>query len=138
MAHVLVVEDDPLNIIIFRKILEKRGGFKVTHSEDVPEILNLCAGGVVDLVIMDISLTKSSYEGRLVDGITITKLIRENPASAHLPIILATAHAMRGDREKFLKECRADGYITKPITDHEGFIAAVNKLLTEKVAGKES
>ncbi|NOZ09061.1 MAG: response regulator [FCB group bacterium] len=138
MAHILVVEDDRLNIIIFRKILEKRGGFRVTHSEDVPEILNLCASGEIDLVIMDISLTKSLYEGKLVDGITITKLIREDPASARLPIILATAHAMRGDREKFLEECQADGYITKPITDHDGFIAAVKKLLAVRVTEEES
>ncbi len=129
MAHILVVEDDPLNIIIFRKILEKRGGFKVTHSEDVPEILNLCSGGDIDLVIMDISLTKSSYEGKLVDGITITKLLRGNPVLSNLPIILATAHAMSGDREKFLRECQADDYITKPITDHEGFVALVRQKL---------
>jgi len=135
MAHILLVEDDKLNIMIFRKILEKRGGFTVTHSEDVPEILALCEGGGIDLVVMDISLTNSMWEGQLVDGIRITQLIKSDDKTMQLPVILATAHAMRGDQEKFLADCHADGYITKPITDHDGFIREINEKLSIAAAG---
>jgi CheY-like chemotaxis protein len=64
-----------------------------------------------------------------VDGIKITQLLKSHPQTARLPIILVTAHAMEGDRENFLKQSGADGYISKPVVDHQQFIAQVINLL---------
>jgi len=134
MAHILLVEDDILNITIFRKVLEKLGGFRVTHSENVDMILDLCRNADIDLILMDISLTNSAYQGRMVDGVAISKLIKAQDTADDTPVILTTAHAMHGDREKYLLESGADGYITKPIVDHQEFIETVRHYLQPETA----
>ena len=130
MAHILLVEDDKLNIIIFTKLLERRGKFQVTHSEDPEIILKLCRSQEIDLVLMDISLNKSKYQGKFIDGVEITKLLKNDPVTKSIPVILTTAHAMAGDKEEFLTESGAEAYVTKPVTDHEGFIEHVRSMAT--------
>jgi DNA-binding NarL/FixJ family response regulator len=68
MNHVIVVEDDPHNAILFRKILEKRAGCNVTLTEDPAEVLDLVRGGDVALVILDVSLRHSQWQGRPAGG----------------------------------------------------------------------
>jgi len=122
MKHVIVVEDDPHNAILFRKILEKRAGCNVTLTEDPAEVLDLVAGGDVALVILDVSLRHSQWQGRPAGGVEISRLIRSQDLP-HVPILLCTAHAMRGDAERLLRESGADDYVAKPIIDHERFAA---------------
>jgi CheY-like chemotaxis protein len=131
MATVLIVEDDPMNFRVFSKILTKRGGLSVLGTEDVEEILQLTSMGQVDIVLMDVSLCRSVYEGKSVDGIRITQLLKSNPQTAPIPVILVTAHAMEGDRELFLANSGADGYIAKPVVDHEYFVSEVKKAISE-------
>lgn len=132
MAHILLVEDDTLNTIIFTKLLERRGKFQVTHSEDPETILNLCKSKQIDLVIMDISLNKSKYQGKFIDGVEITKLLKDNPTTTEIPVILITAHAMAGDQEKFQSDSGAEAYVTKPVIDHEGFVEMVREMILNK------
>jgi CheY-like chemotaxis protein len=127
----LIVEDDPMNFRVFSKILTKRGGLSVLGTEDVEEILQLTSMGQVDIVLMDVSLCRSVYEGKSVDGIRITQLLKSNPQTAPIPVILVTAHAMEGDRELFLANSGADGYIAKPVVDHEYFVSEVKKAISE-------
>src|SRR5262249_30470228 len=94
MKHVLVVEDDPHNAVLFRKILEKRAGFRVTLSEDAAEILRLAQSGDVDLIIMDVSLGHSYVDGLPVNGVELCQRIKSDPRSSGVPVMLATAHAM--------------------------------------------
>lgn len=126
---VLLVEDDPVNALVFTKILSKRGGLTVKHTEDVEEVLRVTASGEVCLVLMDVSLSSSTYEGRAVDGIKITQMLKANPLTANLPVLLVTAHVMEGDREYFLSQSGADGYISKPITDQEAFVTQVKAMI---------
>jgi CheY-like chemotaxis protein len=126
-----VVEDDPYNALLFRKLLERRGGCRVSVSESADEILRLTSGGDVDLVIMDVSLANTRHAGQLVTGIEMCRLIKNTPASAGVRILLATAHAMRGDAETLLAESGADDYIAKPILDHASFIHQVRSMLPE-------
>ncbi len=127
MATVLIVEDDPINLRVFSKILTKRGGLTVKGTEDVDEVMKIAQQGEVDIILMDVSLSHSVYQGEAVDGIKITQVLKADPTTANLPVILVTAHAMEGDREHFLEESGADGYISKPVVDHEKF---VNQILT--------
>jgi CheY-like chemotaxis protein len=122
MSHVVVVEDDPHNAILFRKILERRAGCSVTLTEDPAEVLEIVNSGDVSLVIMDVSLRHSKWQGHPVGGVEICRLIREH-SQRHIPILLCTAHAMRGDAERLLRESGADEYVAKPVTDHEAFAA---------------
>jgi CheY-like chemotaxis protein len=128
MRHVVVVEDDPFNAVLFRKILEKRAGCRVTHTEDPAEVLELVRSGDVALVIMDVSLRHSKWQDRPAGGIEICQLIRAQ-SLRHVPILLATAHAMRGDAERLLAQSGADDYVSKPITDHERFAALAVQMM---------
>jgi CheY-like chemotaxis protein len=56
-------------------------------------------------------------------------MLKANPDTSCLPIILVTAHAMQGDRENFLKQSGADGYISKPVVDHQAFVDYVLALM---------
>ncbi|MBI1852996.1 MAG: response regulator [Planctomycetes bacterium] len=129
--HILIVEDEPLNAILFEKILRKGGGFDVTVSENVDEILRLVRSGSVSLVIMDVSLSNSFYQGVAVDGVAITRLLKALPPANRVPVVLATAHAMRGDAERLIGESGADAYISKPILNYQDLIVTVRKLLRD-------
>lgn len=129
MKTVLIVEDDLINARVFSKILTKRGGLAVQHTENVDEVMQIAQERGADIILMDVSLSRSMYQGKSVDGIKITQILKSDPNTADLPIILVTAHAMEGDRENFLKQSGADGYISKPVVDHQAFVDYVLKLL---------
>ncbi|QYX30025.1 response regulator [Sphaerospermopsis torques-reginae] len=132
MKTVLIVEDDLINARVFSKILTKRGGLGVKHTEDVEEVMKIAQAGEADLILMDVSLSRSIYQGKSVDGIKITQMLKSDPTTANLPVILVTAHAMEGDRENFLEQSGADGYISKPVVDHEQFVEQIMALLPKE------
>lgn len=129
MKTVLIVEDDLINARVFSKILTKRGGLAVKHTEDVDEVIHIAQAREADIILMDVSLSRSVYQGKAVDGIKITQMLKEDPKTSDLPIILVTAHAMQGDRESFLNQSGADGYISKPVVDHQAFVDQIMALL---------
>jgi CheY-like chemotaxis protein len=131
MKTVLIVEDDLVNARVFGKILTKRGGLAVKHTENVEEVIQIARSGEADIILMDVSLARSVYQGKSVDGIKITQMLKADPQTAQLPIILVTAHAMQGDRETFLKQSGADGYISKPVVDHQQFVDQITALLPQ-------
>jgi len=131
MTTVLIVEDDPINLRVFSKILTKRGGLQVKGTEIVEEVLQYAQSGEIDAILMDVALANSSYQGKPVDGIKITQMLKADEQTASLPVILVTAHAMEGDRENFLKQSGADGYISKPVVDHEAFIHQIVSLINK-------
>lgn len=127
--RVLVVEDDPLNAKFFEFTLARRCGCEVELSEDVERILERVRSGKIHLVIMDISLANSRHEGKPIDGSDICRLIKQDPRSRRVPVLLATAHAMKGAREGLLLASGADDYISKPITDPAELVEKVQALL---------
>lgn len=131
MKTVLIVEDDVINARVFSKILTKRGGLAVKHTEDVEEVVTLAQKGEIDVILMDVSLAHSMYQGKPMDGIKITQLLKADPQTADLPIILVTAHAMEGDRENFLSQSGADDYISKPVIDHQQFVDQIKAAIGE-------
>ncbi len=118
-----------INARVFSKILTKRGGLAVKHTENVEEVIQIAQSGEVDVILMDVSLSHSVYQGKPVDGIRITQMLKADSTTASLPIILVTAHAMDGDRENFLQQSGADGYISKPIVDHQKFVDDVKAMI---------
>jgi two-component system, cell cycle response regulator DivK len=129
MQTVLIVEDDLTNARVFSKILTKRGGLAVKHTENVEEVIQIAQSGEADIILMDVSLSRSMYQGKAMNGIQLTQLLKADEKTASLPIILVTAHAMEGDRENFLKQSGADGYISKPVVDHQAFVDQIMALL---------
>ena len=127
--RILIVEDDPINVKFMSVVLVRKGGYQVSASEDVAEIMALARSGTLSAIIMDISLSRTLYEGKRVDGVFITKLLKADPITAGIPVILATAHAMAGDRERLLADTGADHYLAKPIHDPGLFLDEVRKVL---------
>lgn len=133
MKHVVVVEDDPINASLFVRLLERRGGYRVTHTESPEEVLRLAREGA-DLILLDVSLRDSRFEGRALTGVEICQLLKRDPATASVPVVLATAHAMRGDDEKLVAESGAEAYVAKPIIDHQVFMEQIRRLMEAKAA----
>ncbi len=131
MRTVLIVEDERSNVIVFSKILTKRGGLAVKHTENVEEVMQIVLAGEADIVLMDVDLRNSRYQGKAVDGIRITQMLKANPKTAKVPVILVTASVMEGDRENLLKLSGADGYIPKPVIDQQDFVAQILAMLPE-------
>ena len=129
MKTVLVVEDNLINWKVFERILTKRGGLVAKHTEDVETVMQMAVNKQADLILMDVSLTNSYYDGKAVDGIKITQMLKANPETAQLPVILVTAHATSGDRETFLAQSGADDYIPKPVVDHKAFVEQIKSKL---------
>ena len=131
--HVLVVEDDPHNATLFRKIFEKRLGCAVTVTDSPDEMFQVLRSSPVTLIVLDVSLGQSHWQGQPVNGIDLCRIVKATPAWAGVPVLLATAHAMRGDAERLMTDSGADDYVAKPILDHAVFVAQAARLM-EKAA----
>ena len=129
--HIVVVEDDVHNAVLFRRLLEKRGPFRVTVTESSDALLDLARSGDVRLVILDVSLAHTLWEGKPVSGVELCRILKSDASTRAVPVLLATAHAMRGDSQRLLEESGADGYVAKPIVDHGAFLDQVHALVRE-------
>jgi two-component system, cell cycle response regulator DivK len=126
--RVLIVEDNELVAKFFRMALERAGGCTCVISEDVPAILEYVSAGEIDLVLLDVSLNNSEWEGRPISGVELCRILKEK-SPRRLPVLLATAHAMSGDRERLLESSGADGYLEKPVYDSALLVEKVRSLV---------
>lgn len=126
---ILIVEDNPENAELLRLFLERKAGLKSMVTVDGDLVLELCQSGNVDLVIMDIQLNHTFLHGKAATGVDLTRQIKANPDTASIPVLLATAHAMREQKEQFLRESGAEAYLPKPVENYDAFIAEVKRLL---------
>jgi CheY-like chemotaxis protein len=105
-ATILVVEDNDMNMQLAEYLLEE-GGFAILKASSGEEALELTGRVLPDLILMDLHLP-------VLDGLSVVRRMKSEPRTQRIPILALTAHAMRGDRERFL-EAGCDGYISKPI-----------------------
>ena len=124
---ILVVEDDPANAVLVEAILTAVGGFEVVCSEDGDEVLELVQARPLAAALMDVSLKNTRVSGVKVDGVELTQRIRDFPEGLNLPVILLTAHAMKGDRERLLFASGANDYVAKPIIDQQALVSLVKR-----------
>ena len=122
---ILVVEDNPQNMELVTYLLED-SGFEVLKAGDAEEARAVVAKTIPDLIFMDMRLPGT-------DGLALTKEFKARPGLSGVPIIALTAHAMQGDRERFLAG-GCDGYISKPISVKE-FIGDVRGFLNSGTGG---
>ncbi|MDQ3280342.1 MAG: response regulator [Acidobacteriota bacterium] len=119
---ILVVEDNDMNMQLVEFLLEE-GGYSIVKATSGEEALALTQNGdgtAPDLILMDIHLPG-------MDGLSVVRAMKADARTARIPILALTAHAMRGDKDRFL-EAGCDGYISKPI-DVKTFIASIEKFL---------
>ncbi|MBE9224196.1 response regulator [Phormidium sp. LEGE 05292] len=132
MATVLIVEDESMIVKVFSKILTKAGGFMVRHTENVEEVIQIAQSGEADLIIMDVSLKNSWYEGQIINGLKITQMLKADSKAAKVPVILVTASCYAGEHENFLKISGADGYIAKPVVDYQDFLDQIRAMILNR------
>jgi CheY-like chemotaxis protein len=106
MHKILLVEDNEMNRDMLSRRLERKG-YRVAIAVDGQSGVEMAGAELPDLVLMDMSLP-------VLDGWEATRRLKADPATAHLPVIALTAHAMSGDREKAIA-AGCDDYDTKPI-----------------------
>jgi CheY-like chemotaxis protein len=110
--RILVVEDDVRNVYALTNILEPRGAIVeiARNGQEALDALTKSAGrpGVsIDLVLMDVMMP-------VMDGLTATRAIRNNPAWKKLPVITLTAKAMPDDQQRCI-DAGANDYMAKPL-----------------------
>ncbi len=121
MAKILLVEDNEMNRDMLTRRLE-RHGFAVVSAIDGPSGVAAAADQAPDVILMDVALGE-------MDGWEATQLIKARPATAHIPIIALTAHALATDRDKSIAVGCAD-FDTKPI-DLPRLLQKINACLVQ-------
>lgn len=119
MKRIAVIEDNPDNRLLVRAILEDR--YELIEFDSGLKALPAIKADPPDLVLLDISLPE-------MDGGEVLEEIRRVEGLEDLPVIALTAHAMVGDRERFLA-AGFNQYISKPILDPDKLINAIEELL---------
>lgn len=119
MRRVWVVEDNDANYELVEYLLAE-AGWRVDRARDSAQFSSLLGGDAPDAILLDMHLPD-------VPGLELLRLVRSIPGFARVPVVALTAHAMRGDRERFLA-AGCDGYLSKPI-DTSTFVEAVESLL---------
>jgi len=119
-ARIAVVEDNPDNRLLVNAILED--DYEISEYETGKDAIAGLGDDAPDLVLLDISLPE-------MDGTEVLAWIRQQPAFKELPVIALTAHAMAGDREKYLAAGFND-YVTKPIVDESVLLEAIRRWLS--------
>lgn len=106
MRTILIVEDNPMNMELARDVLEANG-YRVRGAASAGEALQALQESLPDLILMDIQLPG-------LDGLELTRTLKQDADTKDIIVVAMTAHAMRGDRERIL-EAGCSGYIAKPI-----------------------
>ncbi len=127
MAKILVVDDEPdaLELVSFNL---KSAGYEVVTADNGNEALKKARQHVPDLILLDVMLPE-------VDGLEVCKLLRRDPATAPIPIIMLTAKAGEIDRVLGL-ELGAEDYVTKPFSPRE-LVLRVKNLLKRRNVSEE-
>jgi two-component system, cell cycle response regulator DivK len=104
---VMIVEDNELNMKLFRDLIEA-SGYETVRTRNGLEALDLARIHRPDLILMDIQLPE-------VSGLEVTKWLKEDDDLHSIPVIAVTAFAMKGDEER-IRQGGCEAYISKPIS----------------------
>jgi len=121
---VLLVEDHAINRKLAEVMLQRMGHVFVT-AEDGQQALDRLTQHSFDMVLMDVMMP-------VLDGLTALRLLREREAGTgrRTPVLMVTAHAMTGDRERFLA-AGADGYVSKPMSQ-QALEQAIERVMADQ------
>jgi two-component system, cell cycle response regulator DivK len=115
-AQILVVDDNPLNSKL-TKLLLGSNGYVVRTAGNAEQALDVLKTFAPRLILMDLQMPG-------IDGLQLTRMLKQDPDMSGVIIVALTAYAMKGDQERAL-EAGCDGYIAKPLDTRElpGLIA---------------
>ncbi len=119
MRRIAIVEDSADNRLLLQALLEER--YRIDEYETGDEALSGLRAVRPDLVLLDISLPG-------MDGVEVLREIRADAGLLALPVVALTAHAMLGDRDRFL-QAGFNAYVAKPIVDEDLLMDTIEELL---------
>jgi len=125
MARILIIEDNAANLELIRYLLHA-AGYEVLLARDGDEGIRVARASLPDLILSDLQLPGA-------DGYSILRTLRQDSATAAIPVVAVTAFSMARDRELVLS-AGFNGYISKPI-DPEQFVASIAAFLTPRSSG---
>jgi two-component system cell cycle response regulator DivK len=120
--RILIVEDNDLNLKLFRDLLSAHG-YDTLETKDGLEAIMLTREQRPDLILMDIQLPE-------ISGLDVTRRLKADESITHIPIIAVTAFAMKDDEEKILS-AGCEAYISKPISIMH-FLNTIRRFLGEE------
>lgn len=124
----LIIEDDPFTQQFYSYLFPK-DEFELIQTEDGNTAFEALEKGIVNLIIMDVSLKNTFYKNQKYDGLTLTNLIKKDEKYKDIPLIMITAYKKLTKNSLNFDECTADDYIVKPITDFKMFLDKVRNLV---------
>ena len=104
---ILIIEDNELNMKLFRDLLQAHG-LNTVETRDGTQAIDLARQHKPDLILMDIQLPQ-------ISGLDVTRMLKKDEELKSIPVIAVTAFAMKGDEEK-IREGGCEDYFSKPIT----------------------
>jgi len=104
---VMIVEDNELNMKLFRDLIEAHG-YRTVQTRSGLTAVDLARENRPDLILMDIQLPE-------ISGLEVTRRLKQDPELAPIPVIAVTAFAMKGDEER-IRQGGCEAYISKPIS----------------------
>ena len=127
--RILIVDDNYINLKLVSDVLEMEG-YIIDRAKDATEALKLMAKTPPDLILMDIELPG-------MDGLTLTRLLKQDQSTRHIAIAALTAFAMKGDDQKAF-DAGCDAFITKPIDTRQLPVQIANILERSRSIKKEN
>jgi len=128
--QIVILEDDPFlkefYNLVFRKLVPK-----VTIIEDGDKFYQLLQNEAISLVLLDINLRNTFFMGRKVDGIFLSKLVKNDPRFFTIPVVLVTAYSLNKTNMNLFVESKANEYFVKPITEINLFLTKIKSLMEE-------
>jgi len=121
MSRILIIEDTPANLLLTTAILEG-AGHQTVSAATAEHGLRIASSEPVDVILMDMRLPG-------MDGMTATRLLKDDPRTGHIPVIALTASAMKGDEQR-MRAGGCSGYVAKPIR-YQALLQAIDEVLAQ-------
>lgn len=123
--NILLVEDDYLLGRSTVRLLEASGQHRVRLTHKAADVFKYCEAGSVELVLMDVNLPGTFWQGEEVTGVDLSRLLKSNPLTWHLPVVLLAANAVKMDQAHLMSDALADLVCTKPIKDADILLSSL-------------
>ncbi|MDE2059174.1 MAG: response regulator [candidate division NC10 bacterium] len=122
--RILIVEDNPINLELMMELLE-HGGYEIYTCGDGQEVMRQAKAHRPDLILLDINLPH-------IDGLTLARMLREDPETGLITIVAVSAYSVAGDEER-IRQAGCDGFIPKPV-DTKAFLQTISTFLDRETA----
>jgi CheY-like chemotaxis protein len=126
--NILIIEDDKFSHYYYSRIFSK-AGYNLIIKENIKEILEILSTQKVDLIIMDINLKNTYLDGAKIDGLKLSRKIKQMEVSKNIPVMLVTASNLENHGQEFLDESLAEDLLIKPILDYKVLLSKVGRYL---------